>query len=121
MKDGKNYTELSKPLVPKTIEEEEKIKKRGEKTKSVILNELCALVKESTLNFPRDNYLTDMKDFLKNKKITSFGTRDKLVDLFYEVEAHVDNLTFQNELKEALGTNENSESDDEDSDYGEER
>ena len=47
LKEGKNYTELSLPVIPKTNEEAERIKKRGEKIKEVMFKDLLKTVKNS--------------------------------------------------------------------------
>ena len=56
LKEGRPYTEISLPVVPKTDEEAERIKKRGEKTKEVMFKELKAQVGEALEVFFENHY-----------------------------------------------------------------
>ena len=109
LRSGKNYTELSVPVVPKTDEESEKAKRKGEKSKEVLFSDLKQTVEEALKTFASDHYLSDLKLSLETKSHKSFNPKDKLVQLVSEVEEHVDNLMFKNS-----GDIDQDESDDED-------
>ena len=95
LKKGKNYTELSVPVVPKTDEESEKTKRKGGKSKEVLFSDLKHTIEEAQSTFASDAYLSDMKLSLEKKSYKSFNPKDKLVRLVSEVEEHIDNLMFK--------------------------
>ena len=94
LRSGKRLCELSQPQVPKTDEEAERIKKRGEKSKEVMFNDLKLGVEEARKDYPRDQYLKDMSDYLKSKNFKHFNPKSKLIQLVLEVEEHIDSLEF---------------------------
>ena len=96
LKEGRNYTELSLPIVAKTEEEAEKIKKRGEKTKQVLFNELIQTVDKALEDFPTDDYLNESRVFLQSKNFKQFNPKSQLTKLVLEIDEHIENLTFQN-------------------------
>ena len=98
LKEGKNYTELSLPVIPKTDEEAEKIKKRGEKSKESLFKDLVKSIEEALKIFPSDDYLTGNQTFLQSKNFKYFNPKSKLTKLVLEVDEYIDNLSFQNEL-----------------------
>lgn len=101
-------------MVPKTEDEAEKLKKRGEKTKETFFKDLVKTVNEALQNSPGDEYLNDMKAFLETKSFKNFNPKKKLEDLTSEVDEHIGELHFQNELNQILGDGEESDlSDDE--------
>ena len=55
------------PVVAKTAEEAEWLKKRGEKTKQVLFDDLIKTVNEALVSSPGDEYLSGMRDYLSKK------------------------------------------------------
>ena len=102
LKEGKKYTELSLPVIPKTDEEAERIKKRGEKTKEVLFGDLNKSVEKALEVFPSDDYLKEIQTFLLSKSFKSFNPKSKLTKLVLEVEEHIDFLGFENSLNLVL-------------------
>ena len=94
LRSGKNYTDLSVLIVPKTDEESEKIKRKGEKSKEVLFSDLKLIVDETLKKYSSDQYLSDMKSSLETKSHKSFNPKDKLIQLVSEVEEYVENLLF---------------------------
>ena len=103
LKQGKKYTKLTLQVVPKTDEDAEKIKKKGEKTKEVLFTDLTKEVQGALEKFPDDEYLIITKNFLDSKTYKSFSPKLKLLDLTSQVEEHLTNVVFETELREALG------------------
>ena len=78
------------PVIPKTDEEAEKIRKRGEKTKERLFNDLKQTIFNAEKVFPNDDYLKELKIFLESKSFKYFNPKDKLVKLVQEVEEHIE-------------------------------
>ena len=89
-------------MIPKTEEEAEKIKKRGEKTKEVLFNDLKKQVEEAMVVYPRDDYLRETNTFLLSKSFKSFNPKSKLSNLVLEVDEHLDYLNIQHSLRLTL-------------------
>ena len=62
------------PVVAKTAEEAEWLKKRGEKTKEVLFNDLIKTVNQALESSPGDEYLSGMRAYLSQKtyQVTEF-------------------------------------------------
>ena len=73
------------PVIPKTDEEAEKIKKRGEKTKERLFDDLKETIHDAGEAFPNDDYLNELKIFLVSKSLKYFNPKDKIVKLVLEV------------------------------------
>ena len=82
LRSGKRLCELSQPQVPKTDEEAERIKKRGEKSKEVMFIYLKLGVEEARKDYPRDQYLKDMSDYLSQKTLSILTPSQSLFSLF---------------------------------------
>ena len=89
-------------MIPKTEEEAEKIKKRGEKNKEVLFNDLKKQVEEAIIVYPRDDYLKETNTFLLTKSFKSFNPKSRLSNLVLEVDEHMDYLNIQNSLRLTL-------------------
>ena len=99
LKEGRPYTDLSLPVVPKTDEEAERIKKRGEKSKEVMFKDLMIQIGEALEIFPCDNFLEETEHFLSERNFKSFNPKSKLSDLVLQVESHIDYLNIQKNMK----------------------
>ena len=67
MREGESFQELSYPVVPRTQADAERIKKRGEKTKEVLFQDLNVSIHQARLDFVADKYLADIEEYLKSK------------------------------------------------------
>ena len=99
LKEGWQYTEISLPVVPKTDDEAERIKKRGEKSKEVMFKDLKTQVGEALKLFPSDNFLEETENFLAERNFKSFNPKSKLSELVLQVESHIDYLSTQKNMK----------------------
>ena len=99
LKEGWQYTEISLPIVPKTDDEAERIKKRGEKSKEVMFKDLKTQVGEALKLFPSDNFLEETENFLAERNFKSFNPKSKLSELVLQVESHIDYLSTQKNMK----------------------
>ena len=99
LKEGRQYTEISLPVVPKTDDEAERIKKRGEKSKEVMFKDLKTQVGEALKLFPSDNFLEETENFLAERNFKSFNPKSKLSELVLQVESHIDYLSTQKNMK----------------------
>ena len=97
MREGKSFQELSYPVVPRTQADAERIKKRGEKTKEVLFQDLKVSIHQARLDFAADKYLADIEEYLRSKTYKYFNPKSELVKLVTEVEGYIENLTFENE------------------------
>ena len=90
------------PVVPKTDDEAERIKKRGEKSKEVMFKELKTQVGEALKLFPSDTFLEETEEFLAERNFKSFNPKSKLSDLVMQVESHIDYRSIQKNMKIAI-------------------
>ena len=115
LKDGKSFSSLSLPVVPRTNEDAERILRRGEKTKEVLFHDLICQLEESCKKHPEDEYLEDTRQFLRSKSYKSFNPKSELVQLALEVDDYIESLVFNNKSKDILIGGDSDDEDIEDS------
>ena len=86
------------PVIPKTDEEAEKIKMRGEKTKEMLFNDLKLTIAKAKESFPNDDFLEELKLYLEARSFKHFNPKSKLVQLVLEVDEHIDSLSYQSSM-----------------------
>ena len=86
---------MSLPVVPRTDEDAERIRKRGEKSKQVLFQDLKSKVEEACTKYPEDEYLEETNHFLSSKSFKHFNPKAKLTELVLEVESYIDSLEFE--------------------------
>ena len=108
LREGKPFSAISLPVVPRTEEDAERIRKRGEKTKEGLYLDLMKRLNEVYISFPGDEYVYDTRQFLKSKSFKSFNPKSELVKLVLEVDSYLDNLEFD-KMSSKLVVDEESE------------
>ena len=108
LREGKPFSAMSLPVVPRTEEDAERIRKRGEKTKEGLYIDLMKRLNEAYISFPGDEYVCDTRQFLKSKSFKSFNPKSELVKLVLEVDSYLDNLEFD-KMSSKLVVDEESE------------
>jgi len=93
LRDGVSFGELSNSYVPRTLDDEERVKARMELTKEQLFKKVQNQVTEALKMFPGDDYLKDCDSKLvKTSKV--FKTKGHLVEFSTSLDTHVENLDY---------------------------
>ena len=111
MKEGRSFSTLSHPIIPRTDEDAERIARRGEKSKEVLYLELKVKLREALLVHSEDVYLVDTMEFLSRKSHKYFNPKAKLVALIDEVNRYIEDMEFKSMCDDVLAV-ENSDVED---------
>ena len=97
LKDGVDFSDLSKEYVPKTVEEESKLEERKQLTKEKLFFKFSSKLKEAISKFQSDDFLNELSEKIEGKTYKSFGTKTELLNLSLTLDHHLDNLVTDTE------------------------
>ena len=103
---------MSLPVVPRTDEDAERIRKRGEKTKQVLFQDLKSKVEDACIKYPDEENLKGTHYFLGSRSYKHFNPKAKLTELVLEVESYIDRLEFEEKCDLILAADETDEEED---------